>query len=295
MWIGRYGVPSPPVRKTICITSYCQWQKNLWGRYWKNFWIYTSLIPIIRPFDFNWKFWVWRFGGNQMRLQQIAGPALMAMGQGGMMMMRGGNMMQGGMMNGMMQGGMMNGMMHMMQAGAGGQHLTIDTKQAMIRLMQRNLAQTMQLASSSQSTLRRQQIDLMTLMRMPAFPSAISAQMQMQSIMQNMQYQQHMQQYRMQSMIQKQISGMGQYLRGSCGCGMCSHGGGGMYRSHHFPGGASMYVRHSGGMITGVGGMGMGYNGISGGTMAIPLHPVNNPIELKMRIKALYAKNNLPI
>ena len=69
MWIGRYGFPKQPQRKRICITDYCRWKKRQWKRYWKNFWIYASLVPAIRPYDFNWRFWFWRFSGNPMRLQ----------------------------------------------------------------------------------------------------------------------------------------------------------------------------------------------------------------------------------
>lgn len=283
MWVGRYGFPKQPARKRICVTDYCRFKKQKWKRFWRNYWIYTSLIPVIRPYDYNWKFWMWRFGGNAMRLQQIVYPALMAMGQGRHLMM-------GGM--GMMGGMSMMGMM-------GGRYMTIEMKQALIAVMQRNLAQSMKVAATSQYALQRQRMALMMLMRMPAYPSAISAQMQMQAMMRNIQYQQYMQQYRMQMMLQQQIWGMARYLRGSCGCNMCSNGyyGG-------IPAGASMYVRQQG-MISPVnpalmarkmvgaaslGGMGMGM----GGVMPLPVTPVKTPLDLQLRVKALYAKNNLP-
>lgn len=285
MWIGRHGFPKPPQRKRICITSYCRWQKKLWSRYWKNFWFYTSLVPVIRPFDFNWRFWFMRFAGNPMRLQQIVGPAITTMGFGRMLMTSGMGMM---MSSGMGMGGM--GMF-------GNTHMTLEMKQAMLGLMQRNLAQTMHIASVSQQALHRQQMGLMMLMRMPAYPSAISAQMQMQAMMRNMYYQQYMQQYRMQMMLQQQIWGMARYLRGYCGCSMCSAHG----HSYHMPVGSSMYVGHSG-YLNPIHPPGMmGRSPISGAafikspTMMMPLNPVNNPIELKMRVQALYAKNNLPV
>lgn len=219
-----------------------------------------------------------------MRLQQIVGPALTTMGFGGMLMRGGG--MHG--MGGMMHGGMMMNM--------GGRHMTIEMKQAMLALMQRNLAQTMQLASSSQYALRKQQMSLMMLMRMPAFPSAISAQMQMQAMMRNMHYQQYMQQYRMQQMLQQQIWGMARYLRGHCGCSTCSHGMAGRM----MPGGA-MYVGGAGIyhpvnpalMARQMAGAAMLGAIRSPTMMAAPLNPVSNPLELKMRVQALYAKNNL--
>lgn len=291
MWVGRYGFPKQPIRKRICITPRCRFLKMKWKRYWKNFWIYTSLVPVIRPYDYNWKFWMWRYKGNPARLQQVVYPALMAMGQAR-------HLMGGGMM-GMMGGGMMGGMQMML----GGRHMTIEMKQALIAVMQRNLAQTMQLASVSQHTLQRQRMALMMLMQMPAYPSALSAQYQMQSMMRNIQYQQYMQQYRMQMMLQQQIWGMARYLRGSCGCSVCSRG----YGAGGIPSGASMYV-HSNGItsavnpalmarkITGaavINGIGMGIGG--GPVIPLPANPVNNPLDLKMRVKALYAKNNLPI
>ena len=299
MWIGRYGFPKQPIRKRICMSDYCRFQKQKYKRFWKNFWIYTSLIPVVRPFDYNWKFWMWRYAGNPMRLQQIVTPALMAMGQGQHLMLGGGMMMGGGSMNMMMM--------------LGGRHMTIEMKQALIAVMQRNLAQTMQVASTSQNALQRQRMALMMLMRMPAFPSAISAQMQMQSMMRNVQYQQYMQQQRMQMMLQQQIWGMARYLRGSCGCNTCSHGigayGGGI------PSGATMYVRHQG-ITSPVNpafmarrmpiGMGQNYghqhlSGHGAGLFApvtpipMPINPVQNPFDLKLRVKALYAKNNLPV
>ena len=281
MWIGRYGFPKPPQRKRICITSYCRLKKRMWSRYWKNFWIYTSLVPTIRPYDFNWRFWLWKNHGNQMRLQQVISPALMAMG------IRTPGMMGGGMVGGGMMGGMMGGM-------NGGRYLTVEMKQALLLVMQRNLAQTMQLASTSQYTLQRQRLALMMLMRMPAYPSALSAQMQMQAMMRNMHYQQYMQQYRMQQMIQQQMYGMARYLRGSCGCGVCSASTG-MHGT--LPHGTSMYYNH-GGAFTPLSPnlMGRHMTGIRRGTMPMmPVHPVSNQMELKMRVQALYAKNNLPI
>lgn len=306
MWVGRYGFPKNPPRKRICITHRCRIQKMRWRRYWKNFWKYTSLVPTIRPYDFNWKRWFWKSHGNQMRLQQIISPALMAMGihiGGGMM---GGGGMYGG---GMYGGGMMGGGMMM----SGGRYLTIEMKQALLTVMQRNLAQTMQIANTSQYVLQKQKMALMMLMGMPAFPSAVTAQMQMQQMMRNMQYQQYMQQYRMQNMLQQQIWGMGRYLRGSCGCGMCSAHPGGMY-GRSLPAGASMYY-NQGGMINpintavhkivGASMLGMPRGGTMSNMMGIgmtrnrlpnmPLHPVNNQLDLKMRVAALYAKNNLPV
>lgn len=233
---------------------------------------------------------MWRFAGNPMRLQQVVYPALMAMGQGRHLMM-GGMGMMGGM-------SMMGGMM-----GMGGRYMTIEMKQALIAVMQRNLAQSMQVAATSQKALQRQRMALMMLMRMPAYPSAISAQMQMQAMMRNVQYQQYMQQYRMQMMLQQQIWGMARYLRGSCGCNMCSnrHYGG-------IPAGASMYVRQQG-MISpvnpalmarkmvgaaSIGSVGMGTMGMGGAVMPMPITPVQTPLDLQLRVKALYAKNNLP-
>lgn len=228
-----------------------------------------------------------RFGGNPMRLQQIVGPALTTMGFGSMLMRSG--MAGMGMMGGMSgMGGMMS---HY------GSHMTIETKQAMLALMHRNLAQTMHLAAASQQALQKQQMALMMLMRMPAYPSAISAQMQMQAMMRNMYYQQYMQQYRMQQMLQQQIWGMARYLRGYCGCSMCSHHGAVM----GMPGGAAMYVGRSGIynpinpalMTRRAAIIGPGFR--SPTLMTMPVNPVTNPLELKMRVKALYAKNNLPI
>lgn len=287
MWIGRYGFPKSPPRKLVCVTDYCRHRQAIWRHYWNNFWRYTSLVPAIRPYDFNWKFWVWRHKGNIMRLQQIASPALMAMGLGGTMMM-------GGHMGVMMMNGVRN-------------FMTIEMKTALMAVMQRNLAESARLASTTQYSLQRQQMALMILMRMPAFPSATAAQIQMNNMMQNMRYQQSMQQYQTQQMMQHQLWGLARYLRGSCGCNVCSAGGmhyGGM------PTGASMYVRQHGmisavnpGMMarqmTGLGGtnsMMVGVGGIAGaGALQMPVTPVRNPMELNMRVQALYAKNNLPI
>lgn len=299
MWVGRYGFPKQPTRKRICFTPRCRFLKMKWKRYWKKFWIYTSLVPVIRPYDYNWKFWMFRFGGNIVRLRQVVYPALMAMGQARHLM--GGGML-GGMMGGGMMGGMMGRSMHMMHGG----RMTIEMKQALITVMQRNLAQTMQIASVSQHTLQRQRMALMMLMQMPAYPSAISAQYQMQAMMRNVQYQQQMQQYRMQMMLQQQIWGMARYLRGSCGCGACSRGHG---IAGGIPSGAAMYVHNNGvtsvvnpammaRRMTGaavINGVGMGIGGLGGPMVRMPVNPVKNPLELKMRIQALYAKNNLPI
>lgn len=280
MWIGRYGFPKNPQRKRICITDMCRFKKKLYKRYWKNFWMYTSLVPAIRPYDFHWKFWFWRFGGNVMRLQQVVGPALMAMGMGGTMIM-GGN---AGVM-------MLHGMRNFM---------TIEMKQALMAVMQKNLMETMHLASTSQYSLQRQKMALAMIMRIPAFPAATTAHLQMQNMMQNMRYQQQMQQMQMQNMLRQQMWGMARYLRGSCGCKMCS--GSGMYHGG-MPSGSSMYMRHNG-MISSVnpgmmsrhsGMMGMGGMGMGMGGMPIPLTPVRNLMELNMRVKALYAKNNLPM
>lgn len=279
MWIGRYGFPKPPQRKRICITDICRFKKQLWSRYWKHFWMYTSLVPVIRPYDFHWKFWMWRFNGNVMRLQQIVSPALMSMGLGGTMMM-------GGNMGVMMMMGVRN-------------HMSIEMKQALMAVMQRNLADTMRQAHISQFSLQRQQMALAMLMKMPAFPSQTAAQLQMNNMIQNMRYQQYMQQQQMQAMMQRQMWGMARYLRGSCGCRMCSAGGmsyGGM------PAGASMYMRHNGmynamnpGMMARqMGGLG-GTGGLMMGGMPMPINAVHNPMELSMRVQALYAKNNLPM
>jgi hypothetical protein len=202
---------------------------------------------------------------------------------------------------------------HMMMGGgammfgiSGGHHMTIEMKQALLAVMQRNLAQSMHVARTSQQALQRQRMALMMLMRMPAYPSALSAQLQMRSMMQNMNYQQQMQQWRMQMMLRQQIMGMAQYLRGSCGCGMCSHAG--MHygmSGARLPGGAAMYVRHNGimGPVNPAlmarqlhGSMALG--GIGGGFgmhhhITMPYNAIHNPMELKMRVQALYNKNNV--
>ena len=273
MWIGRYGFPRQPERKRICITDYCRFQKRLWKKYWEFYWQYTSLIPVIRPFDFRWKFWMWRFAGNPMRLQQVIAPALIAIGQGGILM-----------------SGNMN---HFMMMGMGGRGMSIEMKQALLGVMQRNLAESSQVAAVASSHLQRQRMALMMLMRIPAFPSAVSAQFQMQAMMRNMQYAQMMQQHRMQMALQHQIWSMAHYLRGSCGCRMCAGG----TMAGPIPAGASMYLHH-GGMVSPLNPGGIYGAGIGGGMglshLPVPTNPVQNPVDLEMRVRALYARNNLP-
>ena len=277
MWIGRFGFPAQPPSKTICITSYCRHQRRMYHRYWNNFWLYTSLVPVIRPYDYNWRFWFMRFGGNQMQLQQFVSSAYMTMGLGGQL----------------------NGGINMM-AMVGGGHLTVEMKQVLYSVLQRNLAQTMNTAQAAQQALAQQQSALMMLIRMPAYPSAVSAQMQMQSMVGNMQYRQYMQQQQMQTMLQQQIWGMARYLRGSCGCGMCSNGGGmqGGYSSGGIPTGSSMYIRQNGIVSPIIPRSGIsGINGFarSGSyTVPMPVNPVNDRMQLQMRAQALFVKNNLP-
>lgn len=317
MWVGRYGFPMHPERKRLCVTDYCRFLQRRWDRYWKNFFLYTSLIPVIRPYDYNWKMWTWRYGGNAYRLQQIVGPALVAIGQGQMLM--------GGMMGG---GGGMNINMIM-----GGGRMTYEMKNAILKIMQQDLSQSRQVSNTAQLAVQRQQAALMMVMNMPAFPSAVTAQIQMRSMMRGMAYQQSLQQMRLQQMLQYQIMSMARYLRGSCGCSMCS-GHPSMGMSQMTAGGPSMYIHQHGMMHSVPTGMGMypahhhmqtmgmyptqhhmqahrlmnggimpsvGINAAIGtmglntmpANMDMPMYAINTPMELKMRVQALYMKNNI--
>lgn len=268
MWIGRYGFPVPPQRKRFCVTGMCELKRWRYDRYWKNFWIYSSLVPILRPYDFNWRMWVWRYGGNFYRLQQITAPALQAMGFGWMIM------------GGMMGGGLMMGLSRFM---------TYETKNALLAVLQRNLGQTMALANMAQNTLRNQGSMLYSIMHMPAYSSASAAQMQMQMMMRQMNSMQYYQQMQMQQMLARQMWSMAQYLRGSCGCGMCTRGMPGMSTL------GLMNGLHGPGYYAGAGGVYSSFHPTMGGMSGIDYaDTVRSPMELKMRAQALYQKNNIP-
>ncbi len=270
MWIGRYGFPIPPPRKRFCMTGACELKRMRYQRYWRNFWIYSSLIPILRPYDFNWRMWVWRYKGNFYRLQQITAPALQSMGFGWMVM------------GGMMGGG---------QLGLS-RFMTFEAKNALLAVLQKTLSETAALANIAQNTLRNQGSMLFSIMHMPAYSSASAAQMQMQTMMQRMHGMQHYQQLQMQQTLASQMWQMAQYLRGSCGCSVCSGGG--------------IHGMHTHGMVNGLTGSGMyvgghgsysSYNpamaGMTGGALSLP-GTVRTPMELKMRAQALYHRNNIP-
>lgn len=287
MWVSRFGFPKPPKRKRVCVTAHCRHQQFRWRRYWRNYWRYTSLIPVIRQYDFNWRMWVYRYGGNPMRLQQIIGPALMAMGQhhGGMAM------------SGMMGGGQMASHMGMMGGGYGGTGhlLTHETKRGMLGVMQRDMTETGALAHMAQAALHRQQAALYALMHTPSYPSASAAQMHMQMMMQNMSRMQMLQQYRMQSMLQRQIWAMGNAMRGSCGCSICSHHPVTAYGSGQLSGmgGPAYYVRRHGLMSTVTPQQFMNAAAY-GGHAHIPTYAhVRSPLELQMHVQALLLKNNV--
>lgn len=282
MWIGRYGFPKPPQRKRFCLTGACELKKWRYDRYWRNFWIYSSLVPILRPYDFNWRMWVWRYGGNFYRLQQVTAPALQAMGFGWMVL------------GGMMGGGTMMGLNRFM---------TYETKNALLSVLQKNLAQTAALANMAQNTLRNQGSMLFTIMHMPAHSSASAAHMQMQMLMQRMHGAQYYQQLQMQQMLARQMWQMAQYLRGSCGCSICSRGG-----MHHGMMGMrpTLTGMHTHGIANGLSGPGHYYVGGHGsfssfspgmmgsaGMLSLP-GTIRSPMELQMRAQALYRRNHIP-
>lgn len=271
MWVGRNGFPTPPPRKSLCISEYCRRERKFWENYWTKFFIYTSLIPVIRPYDYTWKYWMWRYQGSPRLLQEIAAPALIAIGQGFTM----------------------NPILALSQP-----HMTIEMKRALLTVSQFNLFKTMQIVAMSRQNLLRQQLDLILLMRMPALPASASAQIQMQVMMQNMRYQQSMQQYQTNMLIRQQMYNMAQYLRGSCGCNACSGGStrnasgiggisgvggtsgvggigsvGGITSgmgSGMIPSGSSMYIRNANGQMNSVNSALMnrqmsGLGGLSGG------------------------------
>jgi hypothetical protein len=180
-------------------------------------------------------------------------------------------------MGGMMGGGMMMGL---------NRHMTFETKNALLSVLQRNLAQTAALANMAQNTLRNQGSMLFSIMHMPAYSSASSAQMQMQMMMQRMHGMQYYQQMNMQQMLARQMWQMAQYLRGSCGCSLCSRGMTGMH-THGLANGLTGYVGGNGVYSS----FRPGMNAMGG--LSLP-GTIRTPMELKMRAQALYQRNNIP-